>query len=210
MHNAIIMCAGQAKRMGEELKQLTVLNGEHLIDRTIRQCKPLFDKLFIVPRFGVHDFHDRGAEQIVLSSHPETKAETILRSTYGFGIDRTTFLLGDVVWSSWALQQVIKPYRSLVFFGHSGPNVFTGKKWRELFALSVANCEYSNLLKACELEKGTMLWDLFEMISGKRREQVASSNLFCEIEDQMVDDIDTQEEAERMQTLLLEHEREPI
>jgi hypothetical protein len=54
------------------------------------------------------------------------------------------------------------------------------------------------------------MWDLFEMISGKSRKQFASSNLFCEIEDQMVDDIDTQEEAERMQALLLEREKEPI
>lgn len=213
MHRAIFLCAGQAKRMAGLIKQFIEIDGERLIDRSVRQCQPLFDKLFLAA--PTEEFAVPGVELIVTEDYPPTKASTILRTRRVWNPnmcqlcqpnhcrDRTTFLLGDVCWSEDALQQVVSDKRELVFFGHKERNKITFKPWGELFALSVEGpMAHDTLISACLGQKGSLLWDLFEQLSGCRRGSPALCPFYCEINDEMVDDIDTQGEAEQMAKIL--------
>jgi hypothetical protein len=152
----LIISGGSGERWGNYLglpKQLVPINGEVLIERTIRQlrelgvkdisiikesdCK-LFDcldvpKLDITRRNDLHGDIDK-----LLSSRDYWNKE-----------GKTILLLGDVYFTDEALKTIITHEgRDWYQYGRLGPNSITGKKWNENFAFSMYPEHHEQLYEA--------------------------------------------------------------
>lgn len=196
IHRIIIMCAGKAERMNGVVKQLLPIGGMPLIERTVGQCRAEGfgpDSITVVhvdPELQV-----QGAACLRLQDHPPTLMQSMIGTLGLVGTKRTTYLLGDVVWTNTALAKVLRCRAPLDFFGRPGANELTGCRWGELFAMSAA-APYGRLERFMRSTKGRgKMWDLLA------RSQQDPLSYFVDVEDPLVDDIDTPQEAECMNVL---------
>lgn len=136
----------------------------------------------------------------------ESTCETIMHAI-GQEAHRTVILLGDVVYSSNAIREIVEDRSRIQFFGRPGASKFSLKKWGELFALSFTSDGLNEVQPivatlANDLRSGkrarAIVWDIYSAVTGSTetpRKIVRS--LFTVIDDE-TDDYDTKEEYDRM------------
>lgn len=136
----IIMADGQGKRWNNYMgvpKHLIELNGERLIDRTVRLLKE-------------NDIQNI----IVMASDERYKIEgtkLIPQSIREYEVDRfdlqflngeVCYLYGDVYYTEEAIQKIVEtPTDDILVFGRNKPSEINKKEYGELFAFKVKNAD---------------------------------------------------------------------
>ena len=112
---ALILCAGDAVRMGGVKKQLLPIGKTTILGRILHQLYEMEQRAILVthdPEIGL--LHDR-------VHNPENRAttcETLLSTAHLWG-DRTIVLLGDVIYSGEVLNEILRCHESIKVFGNS-------------------------------------------------------------------------------------------
>lgn len=141
--NVIIVCAGESSRWNNYLgcrKHLVKIDGERLIDRTVRLIEEYARgeyKIFIVAPND--DYKSKGAELFIPKKDESIgEADKFLNSKELWNRDgRTLYLLGDVWYSEEAMRTICGHDRHRwTVFGRFKRSSITGCRWREYFALS--------------------------------------------------------------------------
>lgn len=186
---AIIMCAGKADRWNNYLgvrKQEIKINGEKLIDRTIRLLR------------------ENGIKDILITTHKDSKPFNVnvgqIINYWDYEIerfipvnDKAIYLYGDVYYTVEAMRAIVR--EDYVFFGRTHESNMTGKNYRELFAVK---CDGQKLQKYVKRVidlyiKGKINrcigWELYDAYNESEPTQVYET-------DDMTEDFDTPEDYE--------------
>ena len=134
----LILAAGKQTRWKVDnpmriQKQLIPICGDPIIARTVKQCMRYGEDPMVVTR-DIDIAQGSGANHII---NPEAYG-TILESLYstrGYWGDPTTILLGDVIYSPWAMAVIMGCGEPLTFFGRRADLPRPMGKYHEIFAL---------------------------------------------------------------------------
>ena len=209
----IIMCGGTYKKIPGVPKQLTEINGERLVDRTIRLLKengitdisissnnPIFDSCG-VPRLEHNNDY-------TLTENGNT----------GYWVDAfyptdepVCYLYGDVYYSENCIKTIIETdTMDIRFFASTipcRPNYF--KQWEEPFAFKVANQErFRQGIEICKQKRDAgqtnrepVSWELYRVLNGIDINTHKITTGFTAINDESVD-IDCPDDAIQLQKIL--------
>ncbi|KKM19986.1 hypothetical protein LCGC14_1650060 [marine sediment metagenome] len=183
--NYVIMAAGEEKRWGNHLgvpKQLIDINGERLIDRTIRQLKERgAEPMFVtVPEIG--HFGEIDAEQIKGTERQYELGKFI--NVDGKLPLPITFFWGDTYFTDEAMNTILADENEFRFFGRETPG--------EIFALKANELVMKNARTLFEIRKSMTScgsWDLYRLIVGLKFDVHLASEYFTEIND-LTEDFD--------------------
>lgn len=176
-------------------KHFVDINGEPLLQRTLRLCRELTSSELVVVGWNTSAFQHL---EVPLHTLP-TPGQGLLDGIWGtrnLWNNYTTILLGDVVFSRTALQQCLEP-RKFAFFGRPGPSTYTACPWGEIFALSMGK-RAQELVTTTIRDPGIRqkrdgrLWGLWDLLGSQAK--------WISIED-WTDDVDTPEELEALRRL---------
>lgn len=220
----LVLCAGQATRWNSHLgikhKHLIPVEGEFLLDRTLRQVQKYTPRetVVLVPRGESHCFAEvcqgRAAlEEIGVPVGIETPAWKYLSSQNHWNEHGTTLsLLGDVWFSDAAMDCIFGPHDSdWLAFGRLSASAFTACPYGEIFAhrfhnrhkhlaaLQLLNALY--LADLCSAQGSG--WALSQMISNEDPNIRSAGRHFVQIDD-FTEDFDFPQDLERW---LLNHSR---
>lgn len=200
----IIAAGGKAERWKNYRnvpKHLVVVEGEVLLERTIKQFKKYTDDIIISnndnyvfdgirlekPLEG--DWYDFGK---IYSSH------------HLWSNDKTFIIYGDVYFTDEAVEKIMTSQGDYKFFLRSSSSKFTNKKYGEVFGIAFSGDMSDKIKKNIETlikgkRKGAGTWELYyymHSISGITKVK-STFNLggYIEIDD-WTDDFDTQEDIE--------------
>jgi hypothetical protein len=185
----LILAAGECKRWeGKRPKQLLLIEGESIINRIER----------LAGNEAITVTHNPLIQQYVKRSfipyHHRCTAETVF-NTRSLWLERTIILLGDVIFTPAAMEDILTCDKPIAFFGRDP----------ELFALSFDETMQSRLIgclrkatdraihdvKKCGLGK---LWQVYRCWCGfPLNEHRLENDVFVKIDDSTTD-IDTQGE----------------
>lgn len=181
----IVLAHGSQTRMGDlsTPKQLLLLDGqESIVARTLRQCRRIAaDRPLVVvaPRTdawreaGVW-LRDRSGSAIGwvhLDGDAGQLVDGIHRLAYLWP-DGATFLLGDVIFSNYALKLALEDEGSFIqIVGRTGVNRHTGRRWPELFAMDVPAADVAALTAILERIRARQparagLWQIYAELTG--------------------------------------------
>jgi hypothetical protein len=158
----LIACSGKATRWGNYLdtpKQLIPIDGERLVDRTVRLLKErmnlVTDYIHIVA--FTPQFASEGATLLVPSCVNEKELEDHYESHFLYVSKKwwstsglTTILYGDVYYTEEAMDTIVQKEvtgKKYMFFGRENGSSFTLCKYGELFAISFIPSFHTNLWK---------------------------------------------------------------
>nr|MBR6100723.1 hypothetical protein [bacterium] len=210
----IIMCGGKYDYF-DIPKHLIEVNGERLVDRTIRLLK------------------EQGITDIAISSNDkrfdscnvprlehENNYEVIDGKDYGYWLDafyptdeEVCYLFGDVYYSEDAIKTIIEnDTDDVLFFGSSIPNrpeYF--KKWEEPFAFKVKNQKrFRECINICKEKKDNgetnrepISWELYRVLNGIDINTHEIRDNFIAIND-ISTDIDRVEDRNKLEEVLNE------
>jgi hypothetical protein len=201
IERVILICAGRAERWRKYLgvpKHLILIDGEMLLDRTLRLVRRYTSAAIVIvafdpeydrdnherfePRHGPHHFCDTDK----FLSSKERWAES----------GQTVILYGDVFFTDAAMKTILSHVGSHRFFGRREDSYITGRRWREMFALSFPAEERAELAEHMSQLRSDLLsgkvsrgggWELFGRIHGY------TWNQFTAIDD-FTDDFDYPED----------------
>lgn len=209
MEALIILAGGRQERWGlYSSKMLAPILGQPLIRRTCAQLRRMGQ-----PRPTIYsaDAEVVGNERAFWPDRYQWTVLEAIAATSLLWRRQTTIILGDVVFSDQAMQWLaetrVDETTPIQLFGKTGPNIFTGKAWPEIyglrFSISAGNrlleCIKETLNGPCERKK---IWELYRALLRipQAREpdywyyyHPPQSHLFAEISD-WTDDIDRPEE----------------
>lgn len=192
-HRILVMAQGNTTRFPG--KHFSPINGEPLLQRTLRLCRTLTSSEVIVIGWNTDPFMALRSNLHTLPNPGHGLLDGIwatrpLWSTY------TTLLLGDVVFSRTALQQCLD-LKKFTFFGRTGPSAYTSSPWGEIFALSMSLEAQRLVAKTIRdpdvrQKREGRLWGLWDLLGSQAQ--------WCPIED-WTDDVDTPDELASIQRL---------
>ena len=149
MHQAILLAGGVGKRWElHRPKHYLEIDGERLIQRTIRMAQPLFDDLVVaVPHAGyIHD-----AREFIVPDHlRRPEQQKILSSKEEWSSARTTLLYGDVYYTPAALQSFAESTQPLVFLLRHDESDATGKPHGEIYGIAFAESLQKKIMTAMD------------------------------------------------------------
>ena len=171
----IIMCGGKYSKF-EKPKQLTEINGEPIVARTIRLLRecgiediaistnhPGFDN------FGVRVLHHRNEYELGVIN-----PEGLWLDAFYHSFRPVCYLFGDVVFSKNAIQKIVETETDDIMFFASAPpfDPRYSKEWAEPFAYKVTDTvrffECINKTKQYDLEgcfyRQAVSWELWQVI----------------------------------------------
>ena len=162
--NVLIMSDGLGSRWdnhANRFKQLIDINGVPLICRTIEQVKPFDHNIILIAPEPFNDIIPAGISLTTLGYREHEKRpllDGILRCKK-FWTERTFILLGDVIYSNYAIETIFSVELDSWIMGRCKPNPVTGKKASELFSFvfnpNTENIEY-NLKEALKTSYKSM------------------------------------------------------
>jgi len=192
-HRVLVVAQGNATRFPG--KHFSPINGEPLLQRTMRLCRAFTSSEIIVIGWDTDPFKSLKTPLHTLSNPGHGLLDGIwaARSLWE---DYTTLLLGDVVFSTAALQQCLHP-REFAFFGRIGPSTYTSSPWGELFALSMGPRAQQLVIETIRdpevrQKREGRLWGLFDVLGPQAQ--------WFSIDD-WTDDVDTPDELTSIQRL---------
>jgi len=194
--NVIIMAQGQATRFPG--KHFAQVNGEPIIQRTVRMLRELSRGCVVtVVAAATDEFKSLGCLLYTQQDPGDGLMTGLYNTRHLWGAEDTVILLGDVVFSRSALEQILTSDRRLALFGRTGRNHFTGCAHSEIFALLIrglaARVQDAIATRELRIFSDGRLWGLKHHLS-ERAEWV-------EIDD-WTDDVDTPEDLKGVQGAL--------
>jgi len=153
MHTVIIPAAGSQERWGHpSVKQLADIGGEAIVERLLRQAKRVTNTVIVVTHRPAVAKRAWVADAATVNRGPDTAlAETLLASAKYWG-DRTTILLGDVVFTRHAIDRVLNTKHGAMFY----------RRADELFAVSFGQGKQQRMLNAIQ-----QVWELKKIGKGR-------------------------------------------
>lgn len=155
--HVLVLCGGRGERWGNHRgvpKHLVPVEGERLLDRTVRQVKtwgPPGTRVFVVAR---DDAYACEGTELYLAETDESRgdADKFMSSSALWNKDgRTVVLFGDVWHSDSAMQRIMgHAEREWTVFGREAASRTTGKPWGELFAQSFYPHDHERHARALE------------------------------------------------------------
>ncbi|HVX84500.1 MAG TPA: NTP transferase domain-containing protein [Phycisphaerae bacterium] len=204
LERVILMCAGRGERWGDHRgapKHLVEVDGEALLDRTVRMVRARTGAEVVIVAFD-KAYERAGCVRHVPAHGPEhfCDADKFLSSRELWGRSGQTVLLyGDVFFTEKALDAILEFRGEYQFFGRREGSYYTGRAWRELFAISFSPAGAEPLracMEAVKVEQATGRqgncggWRVYERLHG------SSGQRFTVIDD-FTDDFDYPEDYER-------------
>jgi hypothetical protein len=147
----LILAAGTQERWRRDgdappwPKQLAPIDGQPLLERTMKQLGEYETKVILVTHSD--ELAKYGGRVFDPSPANRWTAET-LRSTQHLWGARTTILLGDVVYSPWALDRIMTSPERLAFFGRQDLRHRPLGQYYEMFGLSFSFHAAPTMLQA--------------------------------------------------------------
>ena len=163
----IIMAAGQGKRWGSGYKHLCVIDGETLLERTVRQVKQYTDDIFITT--NTEKYKTEGAELFYPEKYTNKHEVDRFLSNRSIWGPTTVFLYGDVYYTDNAIKKIFTTScRKYRFYGRLGESTVGGKDHAELFAVRVRDLDLFE--QACKTVKGSTRngwgWLVYRVLMG--------------------------------------------
>lgn len=137
MNKAIIMCSGPGSRWANfrnSPKQLTVINGEILLKRTVSQALKLFDEVSVIATST--DFPSFGATLHVPQINQYEDGKLVNSEAQWPKLGRATILYGDVYYTDNAIKKIAESKRVASFLLRSNASKLTGKLYGEIYAFA--------------------------------------------------------------------------
>lgn len=209
----VVMCGGSYEHW-KEPRQLTPINGEPLVLRTIRLLREQGITDIAVSVSGKHGeelFKSCADAGVQLLSHKNTWVVHRPGHSSGYWCDAffptnepTCYLMGDVVFSPEAIKTIVETETDDIEFFASAPPFAKNymKRWAEPFAFKVVNTEH--LRKAQEetrlladkkkFRRPPIAWEFWQVVKGTQINKIDYTNYTvindytCDIDTQM--DID--------------------
>lgn len=186
---ALILAAGEATRWNNYLntpKHLIEIEGERLLDRTIRLLKERGIKdIHTVVKNVSMAYYNPGAEQYVAQIDYETNADAdkFLSSRELWNKDgRTIVLYGDCYFTEEAMDTIVShAKKEWTLFCRPDASKITGTPWGECFAISLYPEDHERMEKRlhyiAELWKTGVItrcggWELYRAMTGREGKKV--------------------------------------
>lgn len=133
----LILCAGEGSRWdnhGGVAKHKVIIEGEILIERTVRQFLEYTDDIVIVSN---GDLDINGTSSYTAKKNKRHKDMDKFLSSYEQWSDTKTIIVyGDVYFTDEAVELIATNDRPLCFYLREGASEITGKPWGEIFGFS--------------------------------------------------------------------------
>jgi molybdopterin-guanine dinucleotide biosynthesis protein A len=134
----LILCAGEGSRWRNYTgvpKHRVVVEGEVLVERTVRQFLKYTDDIVVVAN---DDSDNIPGTTTYIAKKDESHAimDKFLSSQEQWSDTKTIIVYGDVYFTDEAVELIAKNDRQWCFFLRKDGSVITGKPWGEIFALS--------------------------------------------------------------------------
>jgi hypothetical protein len=180
--SVILMCAGRAERWGRHLgvhKHLVQVDGEPLLDRTLRLVRRHTPAPIVIVAFDPQYERD-GCERFEPEHGPLDFCDTdkfLSAESRWAEVGRTVILYGDVFFTEAAMAAILSYAGPHQFFGRRERSYFTGRPWREMFALSFPADERQWLRQQMLRLREDLLsgrspkgggWELFHQLHGTK------------------------------------------
>lgn len=153
MTRVLVLAAGDGSRWENYRgvqKHKLVIEGEVLIERTVRQFSQYSDDVVVVGKDKSYEVE--GARCYIPPYHPKWKDMAKFWSTRDIWSDkRTVLVFGDVYFTDEAVETIMKDEGEFTFFLRSKGSELTGKPWREIFGIAF-NGSSNEMLKERILE----------------------------------------------------------
>lgn len=197
-----IMCGG-SYRYWKYPKQLSMIHGETLIERTVRLLKEngvALEDMFITASYELIEILRANEKRFAdlpmtycLTSNDYEVAE-VNRVTNGLWLDcfgmrhklGTTFLMGDVVYSPEAIKKIVETETKDIDFFASAPPFARNysKPWAEPFAFKVVDIEgFERAVRKTEkyaeegaFRRSPIAWELWQVIKGTELNHIDYTN----------------------------------
>lgn len=197
----LIFCAGAHKRWGAECKQLVDIDGEVLLNRTVRQLRAWrFEPLVITQHQAIHQ---ACFDMQVVTVEPLFRywlVESIMSTIHTWS-GRVVCLLGDVVWSDASLERVLFDQHEVACYGDTA-EVFA-LAWdsdkRPMLPVFRQVRKHALTSKKVKLNGRGKLWNIYRALEGKsmdKHQLYFERDVFVKIED-WTQDMDTREVYDR-------------
>lgn len=199
----IILCGSNHERINGVPRQLVEINGERILDRTIRLLRENgVESITITATDPAFDGIDAN---IVYYDSTGPWIRCFLYITHP-----TTFIFGDVYFSEDAIRQIVETETDGIEFFASAPPFALNypKPWAEPFAFKVENVAAFNtavnnvhvLLNKGAFRRDPIAWELWQVIKGTPINQIDFTNYHA-IND-FTSDIDTAADVEKLRRVL--------
>jgi hypothetical protein len=134
----LILCAGEGSRWRNYTgvpKHRVVVEGEVLVERTVRQFLKYTDDIVVVAN---DDSDNIPGTTTYIAKKDESHAimDKFLSSQEQWSDTKTIIVYGDVYFTDEAVELIAKNDRQWCFFLRKDASEITGKGWREIFGLS--------------------------------------------------------------------------
>jgi len=182
-----ILASGLANRWNGKVKQLSDINGEVLIKRTLRQLEG-HDVTVVTHRSELHAV----CSNCLVPENKDTLLNTIMSTVSLWdGNERVVFMLGDVVWTDEGIKKVL---------AYADKNIQFFSSCDETFAISFPSERFKYIQKAIQglIDRGLKgtTWQLYRHVwGGNLDKHVLETKYRTPIEDK-TDDIDFPKEYE--------------
>lgn len=153
-----ILAAGKAERWDGKCKHLADINGIPLINHTLSHLEG-YDVTVVTKRKEIIEVLPADTPAIEPENNT-TLLDTIISTCGEWDDERTTIMLGDVVWTSDAIEKALSSDKALEFFASD----------TETFAITFSMQYYRRVISACNFIIGEGLegttHQLYRMLAG--------------------------------------------
>jgi CTP:phosphocholine cytidylyltransferase-like protein len=172
MKRVIIAAGGEAIRWGNyngTPKHLIEIEGEILLNRTVRQFKKYTDDIIIIARTNDYLINDARLEKPIDGEWYDFGK--IYSSHHLWSNDETIIIFGDVYFTDKAVEKIMNFVGEYKFFLRKSGSKLTGKKYAEIFGLYFSNKMKDNIKKSLEYlidkkQDGVGAWQLYFHMHG--------------------------------------------
>ncbi len=172
---AIVLAAGEGKRWNNYTgvpKHLISIDGETLIERTVRQVQSYADKVYVVGSSSSSAYQLKNAELFISNQEYIPLEIHKFTSSRGLWSEQTLLLFGDVYYTDEAISIIAQETNDFMFLLRSDASSFTQKTHGEIYAFAFnesahaqLNQALDNLLNQQEVSHGGG-WHLLKVLVG--------------------------------------------
>lgn len=172
MTRVLILAAGEGSRWNNyrgTQKHKLVIEGEVLIERTVKQFSKYSDDVVVVGSDKSYEVD--GARCYIPPQHHKWKDMAKLYSSRDiWSEERTVMVFGDVYFTDKAVKTIMTNEDEWIFFLRKSFSRVTGKKWKEIFGIAF-NGSSNEMMKK----------EMLSIIEGKGAPRVGGWHLFQKI-----------------------------
>lgn len=150
-----ILCAGTSRKFENQPKALLNIDGESILQRTIRIIRDTGFKgeIFIVTHHDIIIYSIKELNDDKIKFLNPSRKRYILESmlsTKHEWVDRNIILYGDVIFSHNALKKILYSDNKIYFYARLRPSIYTKKEHHEVFGINIPLTETRKIVKKSE------------------------------------------------------------